>query len=403
MSGTGLTLPFAGSANSNTVAAFSIANNTSGGPAIVGTSTRAPHQLGAEAPPPPPEPNCIGIHGVSDAGIGVKGESSTTAVLGVSSGEGGTGVLGTGGIGVQGVSQQPRSAGVFGQHTAAAPLGGFGVHGVSQGFYGVYGESSAPMWAAIFGTNASGGPGVSGNGSIGVEGAGPVGVQGTGPIGVQGTGSGGVPGTATVGIQGTGTVGVQGTGQYGVLGAATNQGGVGVRGTSSTSDGIQGLSGPPSTNFSFQLNPSLAAGVRGDAASGYGVAGTSATGVGIFAGSVAATSTAFHAVNQGGGTAGLFDGDMQVNGTVQVTKDIILVGADCAEEFDVTRDAPIEPGTVMVLGRDGVLLPCTDAYDRRVAGVVSGAGSFRPALTLDRRENSPHRSGSYRFTWQGVL
>ena len=70
--------------------------------------------------------------------------------------------------------------------------------------------------------------------------------------------------------------------------------------------------------------------------------------------------------------------------------DIILATGDCAEEFDVAADVQPEPGNVMVLGRGDALWPCHRAYDKRVAGVVSGAGGYKPAILLDRRD-SPHR------------
>jgi hypothetical protein len=67
-----------------------------------------------------------------------------------------------------------------------------------------------------------------------------------------------------------------------------------------------------------------------------------------------------------------------------------LATADSAEEFDpVSED--IEPGTVMVIADDGRLAPCRQAGDTRVAGVVSGAGAFKPALVLDRRETGAPR------------
>ena len=66
--------------------------------------------------------------------------------------------------------------------------------------------------------------------------------------------------------------------------------------------------------------------------------------------------------------AGYFEGD------VVVTGDIRLTNADCAEDFNMGSDLPVEPGTVMVLGEEGVLQQSHQAYDRRVAGVVSGAG-----------------------------
>ena len=77
-------------------------------------------------------------------------------------------------------------------------------------------------------------------------------------------------------------------------------------------------------------------------------------------------------------------------GTVECEHDIRLLGADCAEEFNV-RDAGVEPGTVMVLEDDGGVRESDRDYDTRVVGVVSGAGSFEPALILDRRPTGQPR------------
>jgi hypothetical protein len=82
----------------------------------------------------------------------------------------------------------------------------------------------------------------------------------------------------------------------------------------------------------------------------------------------------------------------EVNGNLLVDGDIILSNADCAEEFDVVADIEAEPGTVMVIGEREALRPCSQPYDRRVAGVVSGAGAYKPALLLDRRASSHKRS-----------
>lgn len=68
-----------------------------------------------------------------------------------------------------------------------------------------------------------------------------------------------------------------------------------------------------------------------------------------------------------------------------VKGDILLTNADCAEDFDVIAETDAEPGTLMTLGDDGQLHPCQSAYDRRVAGVVSGAGAYRPGIVLDRQ------------------
>ena len=97
---------------------------------------------------------------------------------------------------------------------------------------------------------------------------------------------------------------------------------------------------------------------------GIGVGGESTNGIGVF--------------GKGGKLAARFDGD------VEVTGDIRLANADCAEDFDIACETAVEPGTVMVLDDAGKLAACAAAYDRRVAGVVSGAGAYKPAIVLDR-------------------
>ena len=71
--------------------------------------------------------------------------------------------------------------------------------------------------------------------------------------------------------------------------------------------------------------------------------------------------------------------------------DIILSNADFAEDFEVVDPGTAEPGTVMVLDEGGRLVPSARAYDRRVAGVVTGAGSYRPGIIMDRHEHRPDR------------
>jgi hypothetical protein len=87
---------------------------------------------------------------------------------------------------------------------------------------------------------------------------------------------------------------------------------------------------------------------------------------------------------------------VESSGRIVVPGDIMLANADCAEEFDVADDAAAdaaatEPGTVMAVDGAGALRPCESAYDRRVAGVISGAGDFRPAIVLDRRPSQRTR------------
>ena len=82
---------------------------------------------------------------------------------------------------------------------------------------------------------------------------------------------------------------------------------------------------------------------------------------------------------------------IDTSGNLRVTGDVILTNADCAEDFDVAPSAVVDPGTVMVLGKEGRLEHSQRAYDRRVAGVISGAGSYRPAIVLDRQAPASDR------------
>ncbi|MGH3567959.1 MAG: hypothetical protein ACRDRH_18395 [Pseudonocardia sp.] len=87
------------------------------------------------------------------------------------------------------------------------------------------------------------------------------------------------------------------------------------------------------------------------------------------------------------GLAGHFIGSVHITRNLSVAGDITLPNADIAEEFPIADDADVEPGTVMVLTDDEALRPSDHPYDRRVVGIVSGAGTFRPGLVLDSRRH----------------
>jgi hypothetical protein len=100
---------------------------------------------------------------------------------------------------------------------------------------------------------------------------------------------------------------------------------------------------------------------------------------------------------KGGRLAGFFEGDVQITGKLDAPKstitclDMFLSNADCAEDFDIGADLSIEPGTVMVLGDEGALFPSLHAYDKRVAGVISGAGEYKPGIVLDKQKSDRNR------------
>jgi hypothetical protein len=109
----------------------------------------------------------------------------------------------------------------------------------------------------------------------------------------------------------------------------------------------------------------------------------------------------------GGGYAGLFLGggsrpgilvmrdgagkdSIELNGS---SGDIVLNNADCAEDFDICQSelSQVEPGTVMVIDSVNTLRVSSKPYDKRVAGVVSGAGDCKPGLVLDKRQSNDRR------------
>jgi hypothetical protein len=66
-------------------------------------------------------------------------------------------------------------------------------------------------------------------------------------------------------------------------------------------------------------------------------------------------------------------------------------GADCAELFPMRER--VDPGAVMVISEDGSsLAPCASAYDRRVAGVISGHGDLKPGIVLGHQ---PDHGGTH--------
>jgi hypothetical protein len=92
--------------------------------------------------------------------------------------------------------------------------------------------------------------------------------------------------------------------------------------------------------------------------------------------------------NGSDGIIDVFDGNskqtIKINGK---TGKVEVFNADCAEEFGICETAQIEPGMVMVLGEEGKLKQSQEAYDTRVAGVVSGAGDYKPGIVLDKQQS----------------
>jgi hypothetical protein len=172
-----------------------------------------------------------------------------------------------------------------------------------------------------------------------------------------------------------GVVGTNSGGGDAIFGESSVKGGAGVRGAShSAQAGVVGVNdfGAPGGNGGWF-----------ESAEGEGVSGHSKN----------ANHGGVVGTNSAGGDAGFFEGNVTVTGTlrarhnVEVTGDLILVGADYAEAL-TTSDPSVEAGTVVIVGRDGNVHACNRDYDSAVAGIVSGAGGVKPAIVLDRHEGS---------------
>jgi hypothetical protein len=77
------------------------------------------------------------------------------------------------------------------------------------------------------------------------------------------------------------------------------------------------------------------------------------------------------------------------SGRISTSELQITGGADIAEPFMVNDLEEIEPGTVLSIdpANPGQLKIATKAYDRCVAGIVSGAGSVKPGLVLRQKDS----------------
>jgi len=273
-------------------------------------------------------------------------------------------------------------------------------------------QSNDKNVAAIVGENLKNGDGV-----FGIW----IGSTGRGVVGTS-EGQNGVTGISSSRNGGAGVWGVGENGN-GVFGETKARGGAGVLGQNLHGGrAIFGQAGHPGTNNGgdavFGAATEGGRGVVGTSDSGTGVWATSESGEGIHAETnsigVAAiagfnnnpngTGSAIYGKKIGNlGTAGFFDGKVEitndlavaggitVQGNITVQGDIFVPGADCAEDFDMRTGACQEPGTVMVIDDAGALTESSCPYDRRVAGVISGAGAYRPGVIFDRSEQNDGR------------
>ena len=271
-----------------------------------------------------------GVIGISKNWIGVYGESKTSvAVRGKGTQKGSIGVWGEtpadgGGAGVVGIN----NAAWLGVHGIARGEGGHGVLGETthdRGGAGVIGISK--NWIGVYGESKT---------SVAVQGK-----------GTQ-KGSIGVWGETPADGGGAGVVGINNAAWLGVHGIARGEGGHGVLGETTHDRG--------------------GAGVIGISKNWIGVHGESQTSIGVYG---------------RGPIAGFFEGEVQVTGDIK-----LLNAGDCAEDFDIAESElkNVEAGTVMVLTESGSLQSSYQEYDKKVAGIVSGARGYKPGIILDSQQ-----------------
>lgn len=246
---------------------------------------------------------------------------------------------------VYGLAHGPYSAGVLGVNDDPSDQSGPGLKGQSRAT-GVWGESETWMGAYGHTTSSTGGAGVMGEASA--------------------SGGNGVYGLAHAPYA-AGVAGVnddQGpTAGPGILGKSRANG---VWGESETWMGVYGKTSSVTGG----------AGVLGEAAPGVGAG----------------------VMGKGGYYAGYFEGNVSVTRDLNVGGDLILSGADFAEGLPAAS-VDVTPGSCVVIDTDGAVAVCDADYDRRVAGIVSGAGGLKPAVVLDRQNGVPVALMGTAFVW----
>ena len=181
--------------------------------------------------------------------------------------------------------------------------------------------------------------------------------------GVRGVGNN-VNHGAVVGVHNNGGIGVLGQSSgVGVFGNSLG-GGAGVFGESAQFEGVRGLAHNAGHGGVVGVHDGGGIAVYGTGATGVQGDSTSAGGYGGF----------FR--NTAGGIA------LGVQGTARVSVLQITGGADVAEPFTMPEE--IAKGSVVVIDDEhpGQLKLSTEAYDKRVAGIVSGANGINPGIAL---------------------
>lgn len=174
----------------------------------------------------------------------------------------------------------------------------------------------------------------------------------------------------------------------GVFGESAS--GRGVVGFSSLSEGVLGRN---TSNDNYGTLGGLAYGVYGNSkwAAVYGEHSTNGTtgylgGVGVAVGGFSDSASYY---------AGYFEGKVRVEGNLRVngrnTVDVLEIvgGADLSETFRInSQKNELLPGMIVSIDPEhpGELVISDIAYDRHVAGIISGAGGVQPGMRMSQSE-----------------
>ncbi len=293
--------------------------------------------------------------------------------------------------------QVSDGAGLSTRHTGGGGSGyvatnDYGLYGLHGDGIAIYGQSDS---VAIFGYNQSrnqagylGGEewAVYGRHAGGSEGYLGVGITGNdvGVMGVHEVGNFGYLGYENFGAYGeneaTGNYGGLGSGGAGAWGYsdanygvyAMSQSGTGVHSLTFSGIAVQGSRG---SHYGYLGGADY--GVRGDGPS-KGVYGYSSSGYGVYGASES-------------GRAGMFNGDVEVMAGSRIITPVIEItaGSDLSERFAVRAAGSVrpDPGTLVCVdaANPGALVVSSRAYDRRVAGIVSGAGGIATGMLMGQR------------------
>ena len=105
-------------------------------------------------------------------------------------------------------------------------------------------------------------------------------------------------------------------------------------------------------------------------------------------GDVGGTGGGYLRLYKGDGTATItMQADLNGDGRITTQELQITGGSDLSEQFDIAATAPPQSGMVVCIdpAHPGQLQPSTRAYDRTVAGVISGAGGVKPGMLMGQR------------------